>query len=128
MEEALVLAPVGRALSRARPDIRNSDQGSPFTDGDYVKLVTGAGVRISMDGRGRALDNVFTERLWRSLKYEGVYPMSMTPRGRPERVWVRGKHCFPASAIATPYVSAPSHRGASHSPIRGFQPVRRPRC
>ena len=73
MEEALVLAPVGRALSRARPDIRNSDQGSPFTDGDYVTLVTGAGARISMDGRGRALDNVFTERLWRSLKYEEVY-------------------------------------------------------
>lgn len=73
MEEALVLAPVGRALSRARPNILNSDQGSQFTDGDYVTLVTGAGVRISMDGRGRALDNVFTERLWRSLKYEEVY-------------------------------------------------------
>ena len=73
MEEALVLAPVGRALSRARPDILNSDQGSQFTDDDYVTLVTEAGVRISMDGRGRALDNVFTERLWRSLKYEEVY-------------------------------------------------------
>ena len=72
-EEALVLALVGRALSRARPDILNSDQGSQFTDDDYVTLVTAAGVRISMDGRGRALDNVFTERLWRSLKYEEVY-------------------------------------------------------
>ena len=68
-----MLAPVGRALSRARPDILNSDQGSPFTDSDYVTLVTGAAVRIRVDGRGRALDNVFTERPWRSLKYEEVY-------------------------------------------------------
>lgn len=73
MEEEIVLAPVGRALGRARPDILNSDQGSHFTAQDYVDLVQAAGVRISMDGRGRALDNVFTERLWRTVKYEDVY-------------------------------------------------------
>jgi putative transposase len=73
MDEAIVLAPVRRALGRARPGILNSDQGGQFTSPDYVDAVTAAGVRISMDGRGRALDNVFTERLWRSLKYEEVY-------------------------------------------------------
>ena len=73
MEEGLVLAPVRRALGQTRPLILNSDQGSQFTSSDYVELVTAAGVRISMDGRGRALDNIFTERLWRSLKYEEVY-------------------------------------------------------
>lgn len=73
MEEDLVLAPVRRALSRVRPGILNSDQGSHFTANDYVTLVNEAGVQISMDGRGRALDNIFTERLWRSLKYEEVY-------------------------------------------------------
>jgi len=73
MEEELVLAPVRRALGRAHPEILNSDQGSQFTSEEYVGLVTAVGVRISMDGRGRALDNVFTERLWRSLKYEEVY-------------------------------------------------------
>ena len=73
MAEELVLEPVRRALGKAQPQILNSDQGSQFTAPGYVELVTSAGVRISMDGRGRALDNIFTERLWRSLKYEEVY-------------------------------------------------------
>ena len=73
MEEGLVLEPVRRALGQAQPGILNRDQGSQFTAAAYVELVTGAGVRISRDGRGRALDNIFTERLWRSLKYEEVY-------------------------------------------------------
>ena len=73
MEEGLVLEPVRRALEQAQPGILNRDPGSQFTAAAYVELVTGAGVRISMDGRGRALDNIFTERLWRSLKYEEVY-------------------------------------------------------
>ena len=64
---------MGAALSRATPEICNSDQGSHFTSPQYLGLLTGAAVRISMDGRGRALDNVFTERLWRSVKYEEVY-------------------------------------------------------
>ena len=73
MDDELALAPVRRALARRHPGILNSDQGSQFTSNDYVTLVINAGVRISMDGRGRALDNVSTERLWRSLKYEEVY-------------------------------------------------------
>src|SRR5690606_31701329 len=64
---------VVQAFHTARPEILNSDQGSQFTSPAYTQLVEGAGVRLSMDGRGRALDNVFTERLWRSLKYEEVY-------------------------------------------------------
>lgn len=55
------------------PEIWNVDQGSQFTSKEYVNAVTGRGVRISMDGKGRALDNVFVERLWRSVKYEDVY-------------------------------------------------------
>jgi putative transposase len=55
------------------PEIFNSDQGSQFTDRSFVALVEEAGARMSMDGRGRWRDNVFTERLWRSLKYEEVY-------------------------------------------------------
>ena len=73
MEPGFVLAAVKRALGRSRPQILNSDQGSQFTSGAYIELVEGAGVQISMDGRGRALDNIFTERLWRSVKYEEVY-------------------------------------------------------
>jgi putative transposase len=56
-----------------RPEIFNTDQGVQFTSGDFTSLLTHAGIQISMDGRGRALDNVFVERLWRTVKYEEVY-------------------------------------------------------
>ncbi len=61
------------ALRTGRPKIVNTDQGSQFTSGDWIDELTEAGVAISMDGRGRAFDNIFTERLWRSVKYEEVY-------------------------------------------------------
>ena len=62
------------ALARfGRPEIFNTDQGSQFTSSEFTEVLTAADVRISMDGRGRWMDNVFIERLWRSLKYECVY-------------------------------------------------------
>jgi putative transposase len=73
LEIGFVLEAVHGALGQAAPDICNSDQGSHFTSPQYTDLLTGARVQISMDGRGRALDNVFTERLWRTVKYEEVY-------------------------------------------------------
>ncbi|WP_082165820.1 IS3 family transposase [Leptospirillum sp. Group II 'CF-1'] len=60
-------------LGRTSPEIFNTDQGSQFTSSRWIQALTDRGVKISMDGRGRALDNVFVERLWRSLKYEAVY-------------------------------------------------------
>lgn len=84
LEGAFVLAAVGQAVETATPGIINSDQGSQYTDLDYVNIVLSAGVRISMDGKGRAIDNVFTERFWRSLKYEEVYPKEyVMPREGP---------------------------------------------
>jgi len=73
LEMPFVLAAVQRALVQAHPLIWNSDQGSHFTSPQYTQLLSHAGVQISMDGRGRALDNIFVERLWRSVKYEDVY-------------------------------------------------------
>lgn len=61
------------ALPVATPVIWNSDQGSHFTSPQYLHLVQEAQVKISMDSKGRALDNIFTERLWRMVKYEEVY-------------------------------------------------------
>ena len=62
------------ALARfGRPEISNSDQGSQFTSPRFTEVLQQAGVRISIDGRGRWMDSVFIERLWRSLKYECVY-------------------------------------------------------
>ena len=62
-----------RALSIADPEIFNSDQGSQFTSVTLLKCLEERSIQISMDGRGRAMDNVFTERLWPSVKYEEVY-------------------------------------------------------
>ena len=62
-----------QALALARPEIFNSDQGVQFTSRDFTQRLETAGIRISMDGRGRALDNIFVERLWRTVKYEEVY-------------------------------------------------------
>jgi len=61
------------ALAQGTPEIFNTDQGAQFTALDFTSRLEGAGIRISMDGRGRALDNVFVERLWRTVKYEHVY-------------------------------------------------------
>ena len=61
------------ALTRAVPEMHNSDQGSQFTSQEYTGILRAKDIRISMDGRGRCLDNIFTERLWRSVKYEDVY-------------------------------------------------------
>ena len=64
---------MGQALQLATPEICNSDQGSQFTSPPWVRLLQEAGVSISMDGKGRALANIFVERLWRTVKYEEVY-------------------------------------------------------
>ena len=61
------------ALMIARPEIHNSDQGSQFTAEEYTGILKRHNVQISMDGRGRCFDNIFTERLWRTVKYEEVY-------------------------------------------------------
>ena len=73
LEIAFVLDTIDRALTLATPTIWNSDQGSHFTSPLCTERLLAKGVQISMDGRGRAFDNSFTERFWRSLKYEEVY-------------------------------------------------------
>jgi putative transposase len=62
-----------RALETGYPEIFNTDQGSQFTSNEFTGILKGKEIKISMDGRGRALDNIFVERLWRSVKYEEVY-------------------------------------------------------
>lgn len=61
------------ALGKGTPQIHNSDQGSQFTSHEYTGILETNNIQISMDGRGRCLDNIFTERLWRSVKYEDIY-------------------------------------------------------
>jgi putative transposase len=73
LDTAFCLEALEKALSVSKPDIFNSDQGSQFTSEAFTGRLKDAGIQISMDGRGRAYDNIFVERLWRTVKYEEVY-------------------------------------------------------
>ncbi len=74
MEISFCVAALEEALARfGRPEIFNTDQGSQFTGLAFTSMLAAAGVRISMDGRGRWMNNVFIERLWRSLKHKDIY-------------------------------------------------------
>ena len=74
MEASFCVAALEEALARfGKPEIFNTDQGSQFTSAAFTGTLAAAGIRISMDGRGRWMDNVFIERLWRSLKHEDIY-------------------------------------------------------
>lgn len=74
LEIEFVLEAATEALANyERPDIENSDQGVHYTSTKHIELFEQAGSQVSMDGRGRAMDNIFTERLWRSVKYEEIY-------------------------------------------------------
>ena len=73
LETDFCLAMLEKALQKNKPEILNSDQGSQFTSQVWIKAVEKEGIQISMDGKGRCLDNVYIERFWRSLKYEDLY-------------------------------------------------------
>ncbi len=73
LDSAFCISALERALSCGAPEIFNSDQGVQFTSTAFTGCLLSRGIQISMDGRGRALDNIFVERLWRSVKYEEVY-------------------------------------------------------
>jgi putative transposase len=73
LEKGFVMDCLKRAFTKAKPEIINSDQGSHFTNEDYVNLLKSNAIQISMDTKGRALDNIFVERFFRSFKYELIY-------------------------------------------------------
>lgn len=73
LEQSFCIEALEEALEKGTPKIFNTDQGSQFTSDGYTGCLEKAGVKISMDGRGRALDNIFIERLWRTVKYEEIY-------------------------------------------------------
>ena len=87
MDASFCVEALNEALFRYdNPEIFNTDQGSQFTSFDFTGVLKGAEITISMDGRGRCMDNIFIERLWRSLKYEAVYLHELTDGFRAE--WV----------------------------------------
>src|SRR5436305_2110718 len=73
LDGSFCLDMLDEALGKGRPEVFNTDQGVQFTAQAWTSRLVAAGVAVSMDGKGRCLDNVFVERLWRSLKYEDIY-------------------------------------------------------
>lgn len=73
LESGFCITVLQQALQHGQPEIFNTDQGSQFTSDEFTTRLETAGIQISMDGRGRAFDNIFIERLWRSVKYEDIY-------------------------------------------------------
>ena len=73
LDVSFCLEALESALEIGIPEIFNSDQGSQYTSKDFTSTLEGRGIKISMDGKGRCYDNIFVERLWRSVKYEEVY-------------------------------------------------------
>ncbi len=104
MDVAFCIDARDEALARwGRPEIFSTDQGSPFTSAACTGTLSAEGIRISMDGRGRWLDNVFIERLWRSLKYED------SPESSPGTLWNNAKKLgqrYRAAHIPTPTTAA----------------------
>ena len=128
LELGFVLETVDRALAVGCPTIWNSDQGSHFTSPQYLGRLHAHGIQISMDGKGRALDNIFTERLWRTVKYEEVYLQSYaTPREARQSLsrYVQFyNHQRPHQALAyrTPaalYFGTPSEATARYDSLKG---------
>jgi putative transposase len=73
LESEFCVSALKRALSFGKPQVFNTDQGSQFTSDDFTNILKAAGIQISMDGKGRVFDNIFIERLWRTVKVEEVY-------------------------------------------------------
>jgi len=87
MDASFCVDALSEALARyGKPEILNTDQGSQFTSFDFTGVLKAAEITISMDGRGRCMDNIFIERLWRSLKYEAIYLHELTDGFVAERV------------------------------------------
>ena len=102
------------------PEIFNTDQGSQFTSLEFTAVLKDSGVAISMDGRGRCMDNIFIERLWRSLKYEAVYLHELTDGFAAQRTIANWLHFYdtqrPHSALARSTPAEAYERGLQEQP------------
>ena len=85
MESLFCVDALKHALTKGTPEIFNTDQGAQFTSEDFTEVLLDKNIAISMDGRGRALDNVFIERLWWTVKYEDIYPKSYSDQQFPNK-------------------------------------------
>lgn len=128
LEGSFCLEALEESLTWGCPEIFNTDQGSQFTSGSFVGMLESHGIRVSMDGKGRALDNVFIERLWRSVKYEEIYLRSYADGREAERSLAKYFRFYnderPHQSLgyqtpAAVYKATRNLRGRSKSPLVG---------
>ena len=85
LEAGFCIEALSEAMDRGRPEVFNTDHGSQFTSQEFTQVLQDRGVKISMDGKGRYADNIFVERLWRTVKYEEVYLKAYASAGEARR-------------------------------------------
>ena len=113
MDVEFCIEALEEALSQGRPEIFNTDQGSQFTSQEFTGRLLAESIQISMDGKGRAIDNVMIERLWRSVKYEEIYLKS----------YASGADCYDGlKAYFHYYTHERPHQSLGHqTPWEAFQ-------
>ena len=111
LEAGFCIDALEEALEKGRPEVVNTDQVSQFTSGEFIRILQDHAVKISMDGKGRYADNIFVERLWRTVKYEEVYLKAYANAVEPGRKWA------PTTGFTT-----------TSDPVRPWTTGRRPRC
>ena len=121
LEVDFCVAALEEALSKGRPQIFNTDQGSQFTSEAFTSMLLAQGVQVSMDGRGPCMDNVFVERLWRSIKYEEVY-LKAYQNGTEARKgdWGLSGLLQPRAAPSSPGLSVTGSGVLSSEPTKVF--------
>jgi putative transposase len=125
LDSAFCCSALDRALRQGHPEIFNTDQGAQFTSDAFTGRLAAENILISMDGRGRALDNVFVERLWRTVKYEDVYlkdysdPSDAVCNLRAYFRFYNGERPHQALGYQTPHVVYRSTGKTTRRPLRG---------
>ena len=122
MDASFGIEALNEALSRyGKPEIFNTDQGSQFTRFDFTGVLKDAGIRISMDGRGLCMDNIFIEHLWSSLKYEAVYLHELTDGFKAERVICEWIDFYNSERPHSAPVRPNAGRGLRHRTAHGYE-------
>ena len=98
------------ALGQGQPEVFNTDQGSQFTSLEFTQVLQEQGVKISMDGKGRYQDNIFVERLWRTVKYEEVYLKAYASVLEAQRGWKTTSGSTTGSGPIRPWATGPRPR------------------
>ena len=128
MDTSFCVAALEEALGKGRPEIFNTDQGSQFTSEAFTQTLQEQRVQVSMDGKGRYMDNIFVERLWRSIKYEEVYLKLTRPSPRPELGSMPTWSSTTGRGLTRLWATGPQQRCTNMARKKGEQQLKKQGC